>query len=177
MSLRPVLNKFLSSGEFEQWYYLKIELQTFCSENRLPTAGSKIELQARIISFLKNGLIENSVPKIKAESLSVRLNEHSALNNPLKLNASLRLFFTVHFGSSFAFNHILREFFKAPKGRTISQAVDLYRESIEFKKNNKNEISDQFQYNQFTRNFFLQNKTATKKEAIEAWWKYRNSPK
>ncbi len=70
--MRPPLTKFISLEDFQNYYWLKAELQTFCREHGLPASGSKIEITERISHYLHTGKIlkNNSVQKVsKASSL------------------------------------------------------------------------------------------------------------
>ena len=53
--MRPVLHKKLDIEEFENYYWLKEELQAFCRDNGLSTAGAKHDITERIAVFLKTG--------------------------------------------------------------------------------------------------------------------------
>ncbi len=55
--MRPPLTKSISIEDFQNYYWLKAELQTFCRENGLPTSGSKIEITERISHYLTTGKI------------------------------------------------------------------------------------------------------------------------
>ncbi len=55
--MRPTLTKSISLEDFQNYYWLKAELQTFCRENGLPASGSKIEITERISHYLTTGKI------------------------------------------------------------------------------------------------------------------------
>lgn len=55
--MRPSLTKSISLEDFQNYYWLKAELQTFCRENDLPASGSKIEITERISHYLHTGKI------------------------------------------------------------------------------------------------------------------------
>ena len=55
--MRPPLTKFISLEDFQNYYWLKAELQTFCREHGLPASGSKIEITERISHYLHTGKI------------------------------------------------------------------------------------------------------------------------
>ena len=55
--MRPSLTKSISLEDFQNYYWLKAELQTFCRENGLPASGSKIEITERISHYLHTGKI------------------------------------------------------------------------------------------------------------------------
>ena len=43
--------------DFQNYYWLKAELQTFCRENGLPASGSKIEITDCISHYLTTGKV------------------------------------------------------------------------------------------------------------------------
>lgn len=55
--MRPSLTKSISLEDFQNYYWLKAELQTFCRKNGLPASGSKIEITERISHYLHTGKI------------------------------------------------------------------------------------------------------------------------
>ena len=55
--MRPPLTKSISLEDFQNYYWLKEELQTFCHEHGLPASGSKIEIANRISHYLHTGKI------------------------------------------------------------------------------------------------------------------------
>ena len=55
--MRPSLTKSISIEDFQNYYWLKEELQTFCREHGLPASGSKIEIANRISHYLHTGKI------------------------------------------------------------------------------------------------------------------------
>ncbi len=55
--MRPPLTKSISLEDFQNYYWLKAELQTFCRENGLPASGSKIEITDCISHYLTTGKI------------------------------------------------------------------------------------------------------------------------
>lgn len=53
--MRPPLTKSISLEDFQNYYWLKAELQTFCREHGLPASGSKTEITERISHYLTYG--------------------------------------------------------------------------------------------------------------------------
>ena len=58
---RPILDKKISIKDFRDFYWLKVELTKFCSENGMNSGGGKIEISNRIIEYLETG----KAPKTK----------------------------------------------------------------------------------------------------------------
>ena len=59
--MRPSLTKTISLTDFQNYYWLKAELQTFCREHGLPASGSKIEITERISHYLTTGKVLKTV--------------------------------------------------------------------------------------------------------------------
>lgn len=55
--MRPSLTKTISLTDFQNYYWLKAELQTFCREHGLPASGSKTEITERISHYLTTGKV------------------------------------------------------------------------------------------------------------------------
>lgn len=79
----------------------------------------------------------------------------------------LRAFFVEHIGKGFHFKAEFQDWLHNNAGKTFREAVESYR-SIGHPK----EIRPQFEYNQYIRDFFADNKGATLQDAIRCWhWK------
>ena len=57
--MRPNLTKDISVESFKDFYWLKVELQSFCRENGMSTSGSKIEIINRIETSFEQGKLKN----------------------------------------------------------------------------------------------------------------------
>ena len=79
----------------------------------------------------------------------------------------LRAFFVEHLGKGFHFKAEFQDWLHNNAGKSFREAVEAYH-SIEHPK----EIKPQFEYNQYIRDFFADNKGATLNDAIRCWhWK------
>ena len=79
----------------------------------------------------------------------------------------LRAFFVEHLGKGFHFKAEFQDWLHNNAGKSFREAVEAYH-SIEHPK----EIRPQFEYNQYIRDFFADNKGATLNDAIRCWhWK------
>lgn len=89
-----------------------------------------------------------------------------------------REFFKSIIGPKFHFSTFIQNFFKQNAGKTYQDAIDAWYEEEERKNdpNYRTAIGRQFEYNQFTRDFFKdpKNKGKTRIDAINAW-KYKRS--
>ncbi|MDA2564828.1 MULTISPECIES: DUF6434 domain-containing protein [Bacillus cereus group] len=173
--MRPPLTKSISIEDFQNYYWLKAELQTFCRENGLPASGSKIEITDCISHYLTTGKIlkNSSVQKVSKASLSYKdLSLQTIITNNHRCSEDVRAFFKEKIGTNFSFTVALQKFFKENVGKTYEDAIAFWHEENERKKDPtyKTTIGTQFEYNRFTRDFFEDpnNKGKAKADAIAA---------
>lgn len=156
-------------------YWLKLQLIDFCKKNGLSTAGSKKNLEQRIAVFLSSG------SKIKLESnkqTGQRDSHQPLMRDTLVVNykndAATRLFFIKHIGQHFRFDAYLRQFTNInniTKNLTYGDLIDgwLQEEAQRKNPNHQTRIGEQFEYNQFTRDYFSNEKGRSRSDAIKAW--------
>lgn len=93
--MRPPLTKSISLEDFQNFYWLKAELQTFCREHGLPASGSKIEITERISHYLHTGKIlkNSSSQKVSKASLSYKeLSLQTIITNNHRCSEDVRAF-------------------------------------------------------------------------------------
>lgn len=169
--MRPKLSASLDPGEFNAWYWLKAELQAFCVEHGLPASGAKEDVQRRVRQFLAGEPLAPPPKRAVAHALlPARLGPDTPIGEGWKLNASLRAFFESHVGAGFRFNQTLRDLFKAPQGRTLGEALDIYRASLAAP---PTAIARQFQFNAHMRDYFARNPQGAREEALALWRRKR----
>ena len=172
--LRPELRKDLEVKDFLSYYWLKEELQVFCRENGMSAAGSKMEITDRIAAFLQTGEINKPAKKKKSPSKDVlsELNLDTVITENHRCSQTVRAFFKSVI-PKFHFSTYIQNYFKENAGKTYRDVVHAWYEEEERKKNPsyKNQIGSQFEYNQFTRDYFAdpKNKGSNREEAIKAW--------
>lgn len=181
--MRPTLTKSISLEDFQNYYWLKAELQTFCREHGLPASGSKIEITERISHYLHTGKIlkNSSDQKVSKASLSYKdLSLQTIITKNHRCSEDVRAFFKDKIGANFRFTVALQKFFKENVGKTYEDAITFWYEENERKKDPtyKTTISAQFEYNRFTRDFFEDpnNKRKSKADAIAAWNEIKAKP-
>ncbi|MEV5111000.1 SAP domain-containing protein [Bacillus sp. LBA3-1-1.1] len=181
--MRPPLTKSISLEDFQNYYWLKAELQTFCREHGLPASGSKIEITERISHYLNTGKIlkNSSGQKVSKASLSYKdLSLQTVITNNHRCSEDVRAFFKEKIGANFRFTVALQKFFKENIGKTYEDAILFWYEENERKKDPsyKTTIGTQFEYNRFTRAFFEDpyNKGKSKADAIAAWNEIKAKP-
>ena len=126
-------------------------------------------------------LAGKAAPKVLREDrlatlISSQANQGISLDDVIPQNVvcsqELRAFFVEHIGKGFHFKAEFQDWLHDNVGKTSREAVEAYR-SIEPPK----EIKPQFEYNQYVRDFFADNKGATLKDAIRCWHWKKNQPK
>ncbi|MFD3449483.1 DUF6434 domain-containing protein [Microbacteriaceae bacterium 4G12] len=181
--MRPNLTKNISVQDFKDFYWLKEELQLFCRDNGISASGSKIEIADRVETFLRTGEIKktprnskvNSKPQTKSElSLDTVITENH------RCSQDVRAFFKTVISPKFHFSTYIQNYFKNNVGKTYRDVVEAWSEEEKRKKDPsyKKNIAPQFEYNQFTRDFFSdpKNKGKSRTEAIEAWNEMKTLP-
>jgi len=180
--MRPKLTKHTSIQSFKNYYWLKTELQTFCRENGISVTGSKQEIADRIEAFLKTGEIKSPIRKPSVKR-NIQLLEELSLDTVITENhrcsQSVRAFFKTVI-PKFHFSTFIQDYFKNNIGKTYRDVVDAWYEEEERKKapTYTKKIAPQFEYNQFTRDFFAdpKNRGKSRTDAIEAWKKIKKLP-
>ena len=173
--MRPNLTKDISVESFKDFYWLKEELQSFCRENGISASGSKIEISDRIEIFLRTGEIKKPIRKSKVNKKvepQVDLSLDTVITENHRCSQVVRAFFKSVI-PKFHFSTYIQNYFKENVGKTYRNVVDAWYEEEERKKDPsyKKQIGSQFEYNQFTRDYFAdpKNKDKNREDAIEAW--------
>ena len=175
--MRPELARNINPEEFLKYYWLKEELLTFCKEYNISGNGCKQDITGRILHYLLTGDVLKSISK-PAVSKRKYLNDLSLdaeISDNYKNDETHRDFFKEVIGVHFKFNIQFMNWMKKNVGKTYRDAVNewirIYNEKNTGK---KYDISSQFEYNQYTRDFFSANSYLTRVEAIKCW-KYKKS--
>lgn len=173
--MRPELTRDLNVGDFRNFYWLKEELQTFCKGNGISASGTKIEITDRIAVFLETGKIQKPMRKRNTSTKKVKLEELSldtVITENHRCSQAVRAFFKSVI-PKFHFSTYIQNYFKENVGKTYQDVVDAWYEEEERKKDPsyKRQIGPQFEYNQFTRDYFAdpKNKGKKREDAIKAW--------
>ncbi|HHT7238632.1 MULTISPECIES: DUF6434 domain-containing protein [Bacillus] len=181
--MRPPLTKSISLEDFQNYYWLKAELQTFCREHDLPATDSKVEITERISHYLTTGkILKNSSHQKKSKtSLSYKeLSLQTVITENHRCSEDVLAFFKENIDANFRFTVALQKFFKENIGKTYEDAITFWYEENERKKDPtyKTTIGTQFEYNRFTRAFFEDpfNKGKSKADAIAAWNEIKVKP-
>lgn len=181
--VRPELTNSIGVQVFNNFYWLKEELQLYCRENGISATGSKAEVSDRIETFLRTGEIQKPLRKsrkgVKSQTQK-ELNLDTVIMENHRCSQDVRDFFKSAIHSKFHFSTHIQNYIKNNIGKTYRDVVNAWYEEEERKKSPtyKKEISPQFEYNQFTRDFFAdsKNKGKNRQEAIDAWNKIKKLP-
>ena len=173
--MRPELTRDLNAEDFRDFYWLKEELQTFCRGNGISASGSKREITDRIAVFLETGEIQKPMRKRSTSTKQLSLEELSldtVITENHRCSQVVRTFFKSVI-PKFHFSTYIQDYFKENVGKTYQDVVDAWYEEEERKKDPsyKRKIGSQFEYNQFTRDYFAdpKNKGKKREDAIKAW--------
>lgn len=180
--MRPELTRDLNVDDFRNFYYLKEELQTYCRKNGISASGSKIEITERIATFLETGKILKPMRKSSTSTKKVELEElslNTIITENHRCSQEVRAFLKSVI-PKFHFSTYIQNYFKENVGKTYRDAVDAWYEEEVRKKDPsyKKQIGSQFEYNQFTRDYFAdpKNKGKKRQDAIDAWNKIKVLP-
>ena len=158
-------------------YYLKNDLINLCKKYSLPTSGSKENLLEYICNFIENKSVKKIEMKQKIfnngfEPLLEKMIDKNYSNNEIH-----RAFFKKTIGEHFKFNVQFMNWLEENKGKkTYKEAIKIYNKILLDKKNRKKTIiGKQFEYNQYTRDFFENNPKLSRKDCIKCWHYKKNN--
>lgn len=181
--MRPTLSKEINVQKFSDFYWLKEELQAFCRDNGISASGSKIEIADRIKIFLQTGEIKKPLRKANSKT-EIQTREVLSLDTVITENHRcsqvVRAFFKEAIHPTFHFSTYIQNYLKNNSGKTYRDVVKAWHEEEQRLKDPsyQKEIAPQFEYNQFTRDFFADpnNKGKSREEAIKAWNRIKKLP-
>jgi hypothetical protein len=70
---RPELNKNISLKDFQDFYWLKVELVDFCREVGISSDGGKIEIANKILEYFETGKVTKKLTTKKTKLLKSTL--------------------------------------------------------------------------------------------------------
>ena len=152
-------------------YYLKNDLIKICKDNTLPTTGSKENLLKYICEFIEG----KSVVKAKTKSKNLGKEFEPLLEKTIDDNYSNneihRRFFVKTIGKQSKFNVQFINWIKENKGKKrYKEAIEIYNKILLDKKyGKKTTIGKQFEYNQYTRDFFESNPNLNRDDCLKCW--------
>lgn len=173
---KPNLDKKISLEDFNDFYWLKKELVSFCRVIGISSKGGKIEISDRIRTYLSTGEIVKQVKNIhktksKFDWANEILTKSTLITDSYKNGENVRNFFIQEIGPRFSFNVIFMKWMKENIGKTLDDAITEWKRIDELKKdrNYVSEINPQFEYNRYMRAFLKDNPNLSSKDAMTYW--------
>jgi hypothetical protein len=179
---RGALTRHTNVRDFREFYWLKTELQDFCRKHGLSGAGSKREIADRIERFLGTGAraarLEPSEPRHIGAEDARRFNALHAqqftmqtrIPRGFRCTQELRTFFERNVDPEFRFTVTLQNYIKEHPGISLEELAAYWRKESAARKSGsfKPEIAPQFEYNQFTRDFYADpaNRGKTRRDCL-----------
>lgn len=176
MENRPNLDKNISLVDFNDFYWLKVELVGFCKQIGISTSGGKIEISDRVRDYIMTGKI-NRIAQKKAQVKSKfdwnkeKLTLKTEITDNYKNSRNIRNFFLKEIGSHFSLNVIFIKWMRENIGKTLGDAIIEWKRINELKKDKDcvSEIAPQFEYNRYMRAFLADNPELSSKDAMRHW--------
>src|SRR3989339_78665 len=182
MNKRPILNKNISFKDFNNWYFEKDELVSFCRDNGLKITGQKLDIKARVENFLKTGKSHQVPIKNNKKTKEIKQTPPKSINEEIPDNYTsselYRKYFKSVIGPHFHFTAYMMKYMKEPPKMTFKDYINEWIAEYERRKDKsyKPQIMKSCEYNQYIRDFFSDNPTRKLKEAIQCWKYKRNLP-
>ncbi|MEO0343779.1 MAG: DUF6434 domain-containing protein [Pseudomonadota bacterium] len=158
--IRPVIYEITTASELRRWYWYRHELAAECKRLKLKTAGGKFVLLDRIAHFLETGERvwpgdAHVKPSSKFDWHSAELKPETVITDSYRNSQNVRRFFKSQLGDDFKFNIGFMAWMKENVGATLTDACQAYEmlKSIGFPA----DIPDHNQFNQYQRDFLLDN--------------------
>ncbi len=160
-----------TAKEFLDRYWLKEELVKICKELSLPASGSKEYLLEHICCVIEKRPIAVKKREIKKRSTVQEIQPDMLIDANYSSDENHRRFFLSQIGSAFKYNVQFMNWMKEHKGvKTYAQAIAEWERISELKREGvKNPIGRQFEYNQYTRDFFEHNKGLSREDCRKCW--------
>jgi hypothetical protein len=168
---RNIMDLPKSKEELYDTYFLKEDLLKLCKKYNLPTNGSKENLLEYIRNFIENEPIKKIKVKQKIMNNGFEPSLEKIIDENYSNNEIHRAFFIKTIGGHFKFNVLFMNWMEEHKGKkTYKDAIEKYNKILLDKKHGKKtEIGKQFEYNQYTRDFFEDNPELSREECIKCW--------
>ena len=178
---RPVLSSALTGAELRRWYWLKVELAGFARTLKISGGGSKRLLTDRIVSRLDGTPLVDlegepgpARPRAPSTQLAGALSAPTVIPRGQRCSQVVRAWFTDQVGTKFRFDACMRDFFAHTDGtQTMQEALDHWKAT---RAQRDNPIDVQFEYNQFTRDWYASHPDGAREACLAAWWRYRSRP-
>lgn len=172
---RPGLEKDMGGTEFARWYWTKEELVAFARTHRLPAAGGKQEIAARVAAFLDGTDAPPPAARRKAgKQLVPPLSAATVVPEGQRCSQVLRAWLHGELGPGFHFDAAMRGFFAAADGTTT--LGDALAHWAATRGGDPGEVAPQFELNRFSRQWHRRNPGGTRGQMLAAWMLHRSLP-
>ena len=168
---RPEILSVETIDQFQDWYWLKVDLVKFCKANGLSSSGRKLELRERIVCFL-NGEKGCRTKRARPSSTFDWANEKLTLDTPITdsvtFGKNFRGFMQSIIGAKFVCHSDFMDWVKSNTGATLKEAAAAWR-LLEQRKSDptfKRKIAPQNLLNQYMRDFFKDNPSGTRAQMM-----------
>src|SRR5215469_753465 len=152
-------------------YILKNDLINICDKYNLPKTGSKEYLLEIICAFIENRPVKKMKIKKNIQNNGFTPSLDKIIDVNYSNNEIHRAFFLKTIGNHFKFNVTFMNWMEKNKGKkTYKDALEIYNKILLDKKSGKKvSIGKQFEYNQYTRDFFEDNPNLSREDCIKCW--------
>ena len=174
--MRPALSRNLTGAELRRWYWLKDELVRFARTLGIRTTGSKDVLIDRVAAFLDGPAYteHEPFPRRAAQQLTGPLTPETIIPQGQRCSQVVRGWLAEQVGPTFHFDAAMRDFFARADGTQTMQ--DSLEHWYATRGTPAREMGAQFEFNRFTRSWFLENPDGSRSECLTAWKVYRSRP-
>jgi Domain of unknown function (DUF6434)/SAP domain-containing new25 len=178
---RPLISTITTGKELKRWYWLKEELVAYCKKVSINYSGAKFEILDRLANALDNKPMlakkserPTSLFDWSKEPLSLR----TRITDSYRNGPNVRKFFIENCGAKFHFSIPFMKWMKENESKILKDAINEWKrlDKLSKDKNFKSIIPPNNQYNQYIRDFFLDNPNKKMKDARLCWKKKRQLP-
>ncbi|MEL7160430.1 MAG: DUF6434 domain-containing protein [Bacteroidota bacterium] len=177
MDKRPPLDRNISLSDFQDFYWLKRELQVFCREEGLRTTGKKLEIANRIVHYLKTGETGATPPsepypvRSKFDWKKAPLHRETIITDNYRNTENVRRFFRREIGQGFKFNVRFMEWMRTNVGKSLGDAITAWQTIARDRKraSGPKQIAPQFEYNRYLRDYLADNPNGDRTTGIALW--------
>ncbi|MGN9165083.1 SAP domain-containing protein [Tissierellaceae bacterium HCP3S3_D8] len=191
MEGRPIFTQEMTVEEFEKHYWYKTELQSICRKHKIPSNGTKAELE----HYIKEFLLGNHPINIREECSKIRKATYSTddisldtklIQDGFKFNNRARKFLAEYFKmESFSFTKEMASALRnAERNKdydmTVADLISVYENKKDFNEMKKSVEEKTYQWNNFVKDFNNDERSKNfnhkMKVASILWRKVRDNP-
>ncbi|SCA58875.1 hypothetical protein AB751O23_AX_00050 [Chlamydiales bacterium SCGC AB-751-O23] len=175
--MKRKLDLSMAVKDFKKYYFTVAELKIFCKEQKIPLSSCdrKFDILNKIETFLEIGRLTPSTKTSKQAALFNKkprvLNDEQKIGEGFKFTREARVFFEETLDKKFKCSVPFLAWVKVNSDKKIKDLKEKYL-SLKLLKGKKT-INKQFEYNKFTRDFFLANPSLSREDCLNCWRKVR----